>query len=110
MGKVKKVRTSSDRTDTGYIRKLCHSKYPGINIKQSTLDDLDALANEVFDQIAREAAELLRLNTPSKSTLTVREMDTQAKLIFSPDLYKQVNTACTNAVLKFASFVKPEPQ
>jgi len=107
MGKVKTTRTR-ERTDAGYIRKLCHVNHPGFNISQSALDDLDLLADELFDQLAREAAELLQLNTPKKSTLTVREMDHNARLNFDPELYRQVSAAARDAVLSYASSVKSE--
>lgn len=109
MGKMKTAKTV-ERSDAGYIRKLCHRKHKDMSIKQSAVDDLDMLSDELYDQFCRKAAELLALNTPQKSTLTVREMDTIAKATFSPALYEKVNAASTDAVLRFAAHAKPEPE
>ena len=109
MGKTKTAR-STERSDKGYIRKLCRKKHPNMNIKETAVEDLDVLADELFDQIVREASDLLRLNSPFKSTLTVRELDTYAKMTFPPDLYKKVSDTSADAVFKYAAHLKHEPK
>lgn len=107
MGKIQS-RRSKPRSEFSYIRKLCHTNHPDLNIKQETVEDLNSLANELFDQLARGAVDLLKLKAIPKTTLTAREFETYAKLKFEPQFYEKVSEASRDAVQKFKAYVKKE--
>ena len=104
MTKTRRDRIQS-HNDTNYIRKVFHAKHLGLNITQSSLDDLDSRLVALFDELARGSVNLLRVK-PARcrtSTLSVREFDTYIELNMAPEMAKAMHKRARDTVVKFST-------
>eukprot|EP00798_Chlamydomonas_sp_ICE-L_P007658 gene7658-biopygen17446 len=85
-GKKKTKKMAKVETYKTYIYKVLKQVHPDTSISSKAMGILNSFINDMFDNIASEAARLARYN--KKSTLTSREIQTAVRLVLPGELAK----------------------
>ena len=84
-----------------YIFRILKSIHPNMSISKRTMSIMNSIAGDVFNRIAKTAAELTRHN--KKRTLSSREVQAAVRLLLPGELAKHAITEGTKAVTKISS-------
>ncbi|XP_006211360.2 histone H2B type 2-K1 [Vicugna pacos] len=99
----KKPRKRSRRKETYsmYIYKVLKQVHPDLGISSKAMSIMNSFVNDVFEQLAGEAARLAQYS--SRTTLTSREVQTAVRLLLPGELAKHAVSEGTKAVTKYTS-------
>ncbi|MCL7027566.1 hypothetical protein MKW94_023248 [Papaver nudicaule] len=100
--KKKKKAKKSIETYKIYIFKVLKQVHPDIGISSKAMGIMNSFINDIFENLAQEAARLARYN--KKPTITSREIQTAVRLTLPGELAKHVVSEGTKAVTKFTSY------
>ncbi|KAL0476384.1 hypothetical protein AKO1_006315 [Acrasis kona] len=92
----KKARHESYST---YIYKVLRQVHQDIGISNKAMSIMNSFINDIFERIAAEAANLVRIN--GGKTLSSREIQTAVRLILPGELAKHAVSEGTKAVTKY---------
>merc|ERR1719487_1982258 len=92
----KKARHESYST---YIYKVLRQVHHDIGISNKAMSIMNSFINDIFERIATEAANLVRIN--GGKTLSSREIQTAVRLILPGELAKHAVSEGTKAVTKY---------
>jgi histone H2B len=92
----KKARHESYST---YIYKVLRQVHHDIGISNKAMSIMNSFINDIFERIAAEAANLVRIN--GGKTLSSREIQTAVRLILPGELAKHAVSEGTKAVTKY---------
>ncbi|KAH9308869.1 hypothetical protein KI387_036780, partial [Taxus chinensis] len=86
-------------TYTAYIFKVLKQVHPDTGISSKAMGIMNSFLNDIFEKLSAEACRLATYN--NKPTVTSREIQTAARLIFPGELSKHAVSEGTKAVTKF---------
>ncbi|GLJ50335.1 hypothetical protein SUGI_1072300 [Cryptomeria japonica] len=86
-------------TFKAYIFKVLKQVHPDTGISSKAMGIMNSFVNDIFEKLASEACRLATYN--NKPTVTSREIQTAARLIFPGELAKHAVSEGTKAVTKF---------
>ncbi|XP_038611613.1 late histone H2B.L4 [Tachyglossus aculeatus] len=96
-----KRRTRRKETYSVYIYKVLKQVHPDTGISSKAMSIMNSFVNDVFEQLAGEAARLAQYL--GRSTLTSREVQTAVRLLLPGELAKHAVSEGTKAVTKYTS-------
>lgn len=97
--KVGQKKRHADTYNTYIYRALKQIHDLGISGKAMMI--MNSLVNDMFDQIAREAANLARIN--KRNTLAPADLDAAVKLIFPGELAEHAISEASKAIQKYST-------
>ncbi|MCO5599043.1 hypothetical protein L7F22_053142 [Adiantum nelumboides] len=98
--KKSKVKRSTESFKI-YIFRVLKQVHPDMGITTNAMGIMNSFVNDLFERLAQEAIPLARYR--KKPTITSREIQTAARLIFPGELAKHAVAEGAKAVAKFAS-------
>lgn len=103
-GAAKKKARKVPRTSTfsSYIYKVLKQVHPEIGISQRSMLIMNSFVLDIADRLATEANHLRAYNR--KATMSSREIQTAARILFPGELAKHAVSEGTKAVTKYVSF------
>ncbi|XP_012589346.1 PREDICTED: late histone H2B.L4-like [Condylura cristata] len=99
--KKSKKRSRRRETYSAYIYKVLKQVHPDIGISSRAMSIMNSFVNDVFEQLAAEAARLAQYS--GRTTLTSREVQTAMRLLLPGELAKHAVSEGTKAVTKYTS-------
>ncbi|XP_008966202.2 histone H2B type 2-K1 [Gorilla gorilla gorilla] len=99
--KKSKKRCRRKESYSMYIYKVLKQVHPDIGISAKAMSIMNSFVNDVFEQLACEAARLAQYS--GRTTLTSREVQTAVRLLLPGELAKHAVSEGTKAVTKYTS-------
>ncbi|KAG8506144.1 Histone H2B type 1-F/J/L [Galemys pyrenaicus] len=99
--KKSKRRSRRKETYSMYVYKVLKQVHPDIGISSKAMNIMNSFVNDVFEQLAAEAARLAQYS--GRTTLTSREVQTAVRLLLPGELAKHAVSEGTKAVTKYTS-------
>jgi histone H2B len=101
---AKKRKKKRHESYSSYIYKVLKQVHQDIGISNKAMAIMNSFIQDIFERIAVEAANLVRIN--KNKTLTSREIQTAVRLILPGELAKHAVSEGTKAVTKYNNSVK----
>ncbi|XP_037374749.1 LOW QUALITY PROTEIN: histone H2B type 2-K1 [Talpa occidentalis] len=100
-GQKPKQRSRHKETYCMCIYKVLKQVHPDIGISSKAMSIMNSFVNDVFEQLAAEAARLAQYS--GRTTLTSREVQTAVRLLLPGELAKHAMSEGTKALTKYTS-------
>ncbi|XP_058906143.1 histone H2B-like [Kogia breviceps] len=100
---VKRQRRRSDGFDSfaAYFRRVLKQVHQGLSLSQEAVKVMDSFVKDIFEQIATEAARLVR--SSKRSTLSCREIQTSVRLLLPGEMGKLAVSNANKAVITYTT-------
>ncbi|XP_007468260.1 PREDICTED: histone H2B type W-T-like [Lipotes vexillifer] len=84
-----------------YFPRVLKQVHEGLSLSQEAVNVMDSFVKDIFEQIANEAARLVR--SSKRSTLSSREIQTSVRLLLPGDMGKHAVSNASKAVIRYTT-------